>query len=56
MCFRPPTAAKPKKCPKCGTMNPGTLKICRKCQSPLSSPDQESADKPKTPGNNNAGA
>lgn len=31
MCFRPPTANKPVKCPECGSFNPPTLKKCRKC-------------------------
>jgi len=36
MCFRPPTVGKPKKCEKCGTMNPPAAKECRKCKNALS--------------------
>ncbi|ACL19912.1 hypothetical protein DesLBE_1535 [Desulfitobacterium sp. LBE] len=31
MCFRPPTANKPVKCPACGMYNPPTMKVCKKC-------------------------
>lgn len=49
MCFRPPAAQKPQKCPECGTMNPGTPKSCRKCQGDLNQDLQEPKDsKPKT--------
>ncbi|CEP66578.1 Zinc-ribbon domain [Moorella glycerini] len=35
MCFRPPIAARPIKCPKCGAINPVVAKVCSKCQTPL---------------------
>lgn len=35
MCFRPPQAQKPTKCPQCGAMNPPTKKNCGKCQADL---------------------
>ena len=35
MCFRPPTVRKPKKCPKCGILNPATIKTCNKCGAEL---------------------
>ncbi len=35
MCFRPPNAAKPIKCPNCGAMNPPTNAKCRKCEADL---------------------
>ncbi len=31
MCFRPPTANKPVKCPACGSFNPASLKACKRC-------------------------
>jgi ribosomal protein L37E len=31
MCFRPPNAQKPIKCPRCGALNPANVKKCRKC-------------------------
>jgi hypothetical protein len=31
MCFRPPTANKPVKCPACGSFNPPISKVCKKC-------------------------
>lgn len=36
MCFRPPTAGKPVKCPQCGAINPGVAKNCIKCKADLS--------------------
>lgn len=41
MCFRPPAAQKPIKCPACGTVNPPTNKTCKKCQAEL----QQETDK-----------
>ncbi|MFA6808445.1 MAG: hypothetical protein WCR27_05580 [Eubacteriales bacterium] len=35
MCFRPPTAGKPKKCPQCGAVNPSMAKTCIKCKADL---------------------
>jgi ribosomal protein L40E len=35
MCFRPPQAAAPKKCPECGARNPGMNKTCKVCGKPL---------------------
>jgi ribosomal protein L40E len=35
MCFRPPAAGKPKKCPQCGTLNPPVAKECKKCKALL---------------------
>lgn len=35
MCFRPPQATAPKKCPECGARNPGVNKTCRQCGKPL---------------------
>lgn len=35
MCFRPPTAGKPVKCPECGSINPATAKTCLKCKADL---------------------
>ncbi|MFA6807970.1 MAG: zinc-ribbon domain-containing protein [Eubacteriales bacterium] len=36
MCFRPPSAARPKKCPQCGSMNPPNRTTCSKCNANLS--------------------
>ncbi|ACL20393.1 hypothetical protein [Desulfitobacterium hafniense] len=36
MCFRPPSAGKPKKCPDCGALNPSVVKNCVKCKADLS--------------------
>ena len=45
MCFRPPSAAKPKKCPSCGSMNPPTRTTCLKCNADLGSEkDEEKED------------
>lgn len=41
MCFRPPTATKPKKCPECGAMNPATAKNCIKCKAGLDSAEAQ---------------
>ncbi len=38
MCFRPPTAGKPTKCPQCGAINPATAKTCIKCKADLTKP------------------
>jgi ribosomal protein L40E len=35
MCFRPPTAGKPIKCPQCGSVNPSMAKNCIKCKTDL---------------------
>lgn len=35
MCFRPPTAGKPVKCPSCGAVNPSVAKACIKCKADL---------------------
>lgn len=43
MCFRPPTAGKPIKCPQCGSINPATAKTCIKCKEDLTN-----LTKPKT--------
>lgn len=44
MCFRPPSVSKPKKCPSCGTVNPGNLKECRNCKHPLDSGEQKTVE------------
>lgn len=41
MCFRPPNAAKPIKCPSCGSLNPPTNAKCRKCEAELKKEQQE---------------
>lgn len=43
MCFRPPSAVKPVKCPSCGTMNPSTSTVCRKCKEKLQTTDNDKA-------------
>lgn len=35
MCFRPPSAGKPVKCPECGSINPAIAKNCVKCKTDL---------------------
>lgn len=40
MCFRPPTAGKPMKCPGCGAVNPATAKTCIKCKIELTKPKE----------------
>ncbi|HHY25883.1 hypothetical protein [Desulfitobacterium sp. PCE1] len=46
MCFRPPTAGKPVKCPECGAVNPATAKTCLKCKADLTKKESnESANK-----------
>lgn len=35
MCYRPPTAAKPKACPSCGALNPPFAKKCDNCGGEL---------------------
>lgn len=35
MCFRPPSAAKVKKCEVCGTLNAPIAKTCIKCKAEL---------------------
>ena len=39
MCFRPPSVSKPKRCPDCNSLNPGTLTVCRKCGAALPEPE-----------------
>jgi len=36
MCFRPPSAGKPIKCPSCGALNPNIATKCIKCKADLS--------------------
>ncbi len=31
MCFRPPNATKPARCPHCGTFNKPNATVCAKC-------------------------
>lgn len=40
MCFRPPNAQKPIKCPACGTFNPPINKVCKKCGAELKTADK----------------
>lgn len=40
MCFRPPTAQKPLKCPACGAVNPPIAKECIKCKAKLGKKDK----------------
>ncbi|WP_434509864.1 hypothetical protein [Desulfitobacterium sp. AusDCA] len=42
MCFRPPAAQKPIKCPACGATNPAIVKNCIKCKADLISVKEES--------------
>ncbi|WP_373657610.1 hypothetical protein [Sporomusa acidovorans] len=42
MCFRPPTATKPIKCPACGALNQPTKKNCTKCQADLTAAKKSS--------------
>ncbi len=42
MCFRPPSAQKPVKCPQCGALNPAISKKCVKCKAEL---EQENLEK-----------
>lgn len=39
MCFRPPTAQKPVRCPQCGALNPPINKQCNKCKAKLEDSD-----------------
>jgi ribosomal protein L40E len=41
MCFRPPSASKPKKCPNCDALNPPIAKNCVKCKSALTEEKKE---------------
>lgn len=41
MCFRPPAAQKPVKCPACGALNPGMVTKCVKCKADLSETKKE---------------
>jgi len=44
MCFRPPSAGKPIKCPSCGALNPSIAKNCVKCKADLSAAKEEQAE------------
>ncbi|CDX00564.1 hypothetical protein DesLBE_2816 [Desulfitobacterium sp. LBE] len=44
MCFRPPSAQKPVKCPQCGALNPPISKKCIKCKAELAK-EKESESK-----------
>lgn len=48
MCFRPPYAGKPVKCPKCGKMNPPKNTECIQCKAELPKKDA-AANKPANP-------
>jgi len=41
MCFRPPSAVKPLKCPSCGTLNPNIAESCVKCKADLTAVKEE---------------
>ncbi|SHN51895.1 hypothetical protein [Desulfitobacterium chlororespirans] len=44
MCFRPPSAQKPVKCPQCGALNPAISKKCIKCKTELEKEPESKAE------------
>ncbi|WP_019850049.1 zinc finger protein [Desulfitobacterium sp. PCE1] len=45
MCFRPPYAGKPVKCPSCGKMNPPKNTHCIQCKTELKADEEQAIPK-----------
>lgn len=47
MCYRPPHAGKPKKCPQCGKMNPPKATHCVGCNTELKAEERKQEEDKK---------